>query len=398
MTACHFELDEPQPYGEFGGIAFRRHSGHFTFSPPGDGARVTVDCELVAPEKPSLGAPAVVVEAAHFASHRPLGRDVYLRDGFLFGSGFRHGWIDDKRPEALAAFARCLRAAPPAELGEPKAIYGVGFSATADLLLAALEGHDGPALFDVALPATSARPFVPGAGDGPVLRLNSESDFLALLDSEGGETPIPRPGAPLRWYVATGGPHIPDTPATAGVMLPGCSETPAGSTPLDWTPIARALVQAGDRWVRESVVPPPSRLLNLNRGGEVVRDAVGHALGGVRLPMLDLSRDLSTGPRPAPGIPEADFRARREPSACSHLGDFESIRRIGDRTFFADAASYLEAFRRSTARLVTEGLLLETEAKSLITRAGTAADGGQTLTQAYARGSRPHRATLREAS
>ena len=69
-----------------------------------------------------------------------------------------------------------------------------------------------------------------------------------------------------------------------------------GTTPLDWTPVARALFLAGHRWATEGIEPPPSAYLTEAPEGQIdpvyqaeygleletgiARDENGNALGG----------------------------------------------------------------------------------------------------------------------
>lgn len=165
-------------------------------------------------------------------------------------------------------------------------------------------------------------------------------------------------------------------------MIPPCGITPVGSTPIDWTPIARALFVAGDRWVCEGEAAPPSLYLQVE-DGEPVRDRMGHAAGGVRLPILSLPR---SAPRPRPGgtvdTPEATFRAQRG-GACSYLGAYSQPHSFGDREFFPDAETYLQAFSGSTGSLAEAGYLLPAAAAAMLDAATAAAGNGLAYTQAY---------------
>jgi hypothetical protein len=309
-----------------------------------------------------------------------LGRDVYLEPFHLFTPGYRSAAITDGQkatPAVLAAFARALRTQLPAVLGPVRVVYGVGFSASGNLLAQLLDSPAGAGVFDVSLVGTSARATVPPAAAGRVMRFNSESDFLAALAAGGVELlDQAAAAAHVRWLVATGGPHIPHTDTTAGTDVAGCG-TPRGTTPIGWPAFARAVFVAGDAWARQGVAPPANRLLAVvRRTGAVTRDALGHARGGVRLPPLELA--------------EARFHANA--SACGvggHCGTlfgcYSQPRAIGQAGFFATPAQYLAAFGTAADALVAARLMSPLDRRGILGTAQSAASRNLTYTQYYAR-------------
>jgi hypothetical protein len=363
-----------EPYGRFGRREYLLHRGHLS-----NGPLAELPIELIAPADVGAGVPAVAVEVAHPQSGQVLGRDVYLGPRHLFGGGFRHAAIVGGAPDAatLAAFARALREQARDVLGPVAAVHGVGFSATGNLLADLLASRAGAGAFDGSLVGTSASPALPTPRAGRVVRLSSESDFLDALAAGGAELAAGiGQTTNLRWYVATGGPHVADTPPLAGANVAGCG-SPLGTTPLDWTPIARAAFDAADAWARGRALPPDNRLPEIDPGsGEIVRDGRGHARGGVRLPPLELA--------------EATFHAHA--SSCGRgghcgllFGCYQGVRSLGDRGFFAGAGDYLPAFGAVLDGLVTARLLPRPEASRLRRTAGSAAARGLTFTQHYAR-------------
>lgn len=363
-----------EPYPSFGRKEYLRHLGHFT-----SGA-TQVPFDVIAPKSTGAGLPVVAVETQHPFNGRVVGRDVWLEPYHLFTPGYRYAAITDGRkatPAVLAEFARALRTQLPDVLGAVRVMYGVGFSASGNVLAQLLDSPDGAGVFDVSLVGTSALASVPPASAGRVMRFDSESDFLGALDAGGAELLDLAAGAShLRWYVATGGPHIAHTDGTANSDVAGCG-TPAGTTPINWQPFARALFVAGDAWARQGVAPPDDRLPAVDRRtGEIRRDALGHARGGVRMPSLELA--------------EARFHANA--SACGvggHCGRlfgcYSQPRSIGEPGFFATRGQYLAAFEAAAEQLVAARLMSRLDRRGLFAMARRAASRNLTYTQLYAR-------------
>ena len=68
------------------------------------------------------------------------------------------------------------------------------------------------------------------------------------------------------------------------------------ANPLDWNPVVRALLVAMEQWLKVGTPPPPSMWLTPTEGearygdASMKRDSVGNALGGIRLPDVDVGR------------------------------------------------------------------------------------------------------------
>lgn len=363
-----------EPYPSFGHKEYVRHVGDFV------SGTTLVPFDVIAPRSAAAGLPVVAVETAHPQNGRVVGRDALLEPYHLFTPGYRYAAITDgskATPAVLAAFARALRTQLPAVLGTVRVVYGVGFSASGNLLAQLLDSPAGAGVFDVSLVGASARATVQPAAAGRVMRFNSESDFLGALEAGGIELlQQAATAAHLRWYVATGGPHIPHTDGTANNEVPGCG-TPRGTTPISWQAFARAVFVAGDAWARQGVAPPANRLLAVGpRTGQVLRDALGHARGGVRLPPLELA--------------EARFHANA--SACGaggHCGTlfgcYSQPRAIGQAGFFATPAQYLTAFGAAADALVAARLMSPLDRRGMLGTAQSAASRNLTYTQYYAR-------------
>jgi Alpha/beta hydrolase domain len=319
-----------EPFGTFSGVAFRRYSGFFEGTTSLGGFRVPY--EIVAPDDPAQGNGSVLVEPPHFA-FGSAGRDLVLTRTLLFGNRFSYaavgfgtnglnildptasglvvagaplmdpgalnpfGIVDE---EIIMQFTRALTSHPFAApiLGAVEHCYAYGISQTAAVLLETLYGSEGERLFDLTLLHTALwnPPFeAPGVfqnlpGEfrlpldvGRVLFVESEGDQI-VSDAEDFRRAATH--ADYRVYEVAGAAHL-----------------PWPSNPLDHFMVARALFTAGDRWIRSGVSPPRNTVIELdaNTGVDPVyadrglvthieRDADGNAVGGVRLPEVEVGR------------------------------------------------------------------------------------------------------------
>ncbi|HKS08907.1 MAG TPA: alpha/beta hydrolase domain-containing protein [Pyrinomonadaceae bacterium] len=124
--------------------------------------------------------------------------------------------------------------------GQVNRLYAVGFSDSGNTLRSSYEplGHK---VFDLTFVCTAdySEP-VKFNGDNPIMVVNIDADFDALWNSD---SQFPQ----YRYYDIAGGPHFSNI---------------AGTTPINWLLIARALFIAGDEWVRNGTPPPASGKLS----------------------------------------------------------------------------------------------------------------------------------------
>jgi len=149
--------------------------------------------------------------------------------------------------------------------------------------------------------------------------------------------------------------------------------TSEGTTPLDWAPVARALFLAGHGWATEGIEPPPSAYLaeapegqidpvylaeyGLELEAGIARDENGNALGGIRMPDLEIGRGQYIALDPASFFGMGLLGAFHD-LQCEPLPD--------GSTRFPDHASYVSRFTQQAQRLVAEGFLLPEDAERLI--------------------------------
>ena len=264
------------------------------------------------------------------------------------------GRTDD---EILVDFAKALRDDPLAHelLGTVERVYASGVSDSSTPLKRILYGGSG--VFDLSYlsgTGTSDNPqdaMDAGKVTGKVIVRESERDVVAAAAAQLRD----RHNHPnlYREYEVAGGAHGTDAPC----LPPGYPLAPSfasPTSPIDWAPIDRALLIAGDRWVRLGKEPPPSLALERDPDTNIiVRDDLQNARGGVRLPAIELS--------------EATFTF--EPGFPGLKGVVKDPRSIGDAGFYRDFSSYFRDFGGAARDLVSAGFLLPQDASALVERA-----------------------------
>lgn len=350
---------------------FAGTTSHGTFSVP---------YEITAPAEPAEGNRRILLDVPHF-SNGPISRRAILGPEFLFGSGFSHASVgystirkrildpkpgfdivipdaDPEEPrtdrEIITLFASALRTNPFNLVGNIQKVYAIGFSDAGNAVLKILNQPYGRDAFDLSFPCISDIGSEPVPVSGKVIVYNTEWDF----------TPIKGNAPNYRWYAGAGCPHISDSEQSRQIF-PG-SPTPLppvkGTTPINWDPFMKALFIAGDRWVTEGQEPPPTALLRTTPAGQIMRDAKGNALGGIRHPALEVgeAKFIASIERPI-GDPPSD--------TWPLFGTYENVRSIGDADFFKNFGQYVKAFDDAAKNLSRAGFLLKEGEKDLTGKA-----------------------------
>jgi hypothetical protein len=127
---------------------------------------------------------------------------------------------------------------------------------------------------------------------------------------------------------------MPDTGGVAKLF-------PAGSVPNDfiWQPLERGAFRNLQLWVRSGIKPPQSPGIVLDAKGEIRRDANGNALGGVRMPYIDVPVASYTGYLSAGGM--GGVTGAKKPLAPEAL-----------KALYADHAAFVAKFSAATDRLL----------------------------------------------
>ena len=380
-------------FGTFNGIAYVQYTGEFIGTEAGDYA---VGFEIVAPENPAQGNGVLVMEPMHIMGGTG-GRDAYLTPEFLFGRGFSYAGIwwhpADVNPmeaysvedanEILHNFVLALRQDPEiqAMVGTLEKLYGLGVSKTCEPLLTFLASPDG-SLLDfsfLTVPGWQEETFTPPESANYIIAFQVEADHVRSAMNGTNTKALRGSSEKYRSYEIAGAPHAPDV-AWMREIGPAFGVVSEGTTPLDWTPVMRALFVAGHQWVTEGVEPPPSThlkddnfskmdftyrdvyTLTLETG--IQRDSTGNATGGIRLPDLALGRGLYIAVDPN--------------SPLALLGAFQDLQceLLSDRSLrFADHADYVTQFTEQVQALVDQRFLLPEDAEQMMS-AATASDVG----------------------
>jgi hypothetical protein len=130
--------------------------------------------------------------------------------------------------------------------------------------------------------------------DAPALTLQSESDVTGILNSGIVRQPD---GPTMRLWEVAGTAH-----ADAHLLGPIGASIDCGA-PINDGPlhvVSKAALRALDEWVHTGALPPEAQHLELTSAtpSQIVRDADGIALGGIRTPPVDVPVAVLSG---APG-------------------------------------------------------------------------------------------------
>ena len=373
-----------EPYGTFNGIAYIKYSGRFMGLADAD---YDVPFEIIAPADPSQGNGITIMEP--FRMGMTGGLEGYLTPEFLFELGFSHagiGWHKDGVPpdagyftaqaiEILHNFGMTLREDDVARgmVGEVQMLYSTGVSLATAPLLSLLASKEG-AVLDFSflfVPTLLQETYSQHEDSGKIMMFLAESDLVRSVFLEVHTDALRGSSPTYRSYEVAGGPHIPDVPWVRDLGW-GSEDT----TPLDWTPVARALFLAGHRWTTEGIEPPPSVYFaeapegqndpvyqeeyDLNLVTGIARDDNGNARGGIRLPDLEIGRGQYIA-FDRPSLGGLGLFGTWQDLQCEPLPD-GSVR-------FRNHGAYVSQFTHQAEKLVAQGYLLPAEAERLISDA-----------------------------
>ena len=403
-AAAGFVDTGSEPFGTFGGVEYVRYTGRLVGTTALGTYRVAF--EIVAPVDPALGNHTVLIEPPHFA-FGPAGRDGVLGRNFLFGRGFSYASVgfgttglnilDSTATDLLLAgvpvgalgpdpvtdfdivaqFVQALQSDPFAvgALGAVERTYGYGVSQTAQVWQVVLHQPDGQGLLDLTLldrnlwrapfedPAFGERlpdEFAPLSGVGKVIFVVSEADQLVGRAEQLRRAVVGPEADPhnYRLYEIAGAPHF---------------ALPPPFNPLDFSGVLRAMLIAGDTWIREGIPPPASALLATASPGTIdpvygfetgiARDTNLNALGGIRFPDVEVGRAFFMASLPGfeivPGLP----------GLVGTWSDLKCVPLADGSLRFTNHGDYVSRFVRHANALVSGGYLLEADAETLRTEA-----------------------------
>lgn len=284
--------------------------------------------------------------------------------------------------------ARVLRQPGSGLLGDlsPSQILGTGHSQSAGRLITyanavqpvsrafdglLIHGRFGsaPAL-DQSLASALSMPSQPGLrADSaiPILQLESETDILKTPETQGYLLGQPDHEWLRTWEVA-GTAHIdrntlarlvPELTFTVGLpagvirdpSLVRCSTPQINTAPFRY--VENAAFTHLRRWAAGGAPPPSAPFVARTASGAIARDQYGNALGGIRLPELEVPV--------ARYWPETRPRSKGDPlatAACALFGGTTPFTRAQLAALYPTNADYMRAYRRATDALIASGFML----------------------------------------
>jgi hypothetical protein len=142
--------------------------------------------------------------------------------------------------------------------------------------------------------------------------------------------------------------------STAGLPEMPRTPMPAGQLPNDfaWAPALRAALYNLEQWANKGVAPPRTARITLDKSLEIVRDADGNALGGLRLPYIEVPTARYAGALAASGM--ASIRGAKAPFDQAKL-----------KARYGDHAGYVAKFSAATDKTLKARLILAQDAQDM---------------------------------
>lgn len=193
--------------------------------------------------------------------------------------------------------------------------------------------------------------------DAPYFRTASETE-LELFSFPANDVRQPDSNVYRQWEVA-GTSHA-DTPTTEevnfvnlrdqGFVFPECEHQPQGD--VDMGPYISAALHHLRFWVTDGTAPPPSLYIDLNGTNDVARDQYGNALGGIRIPQLEVPIGSYLPFNSGPGL--CLFAPSLFPFSEEELA-----------ALYRNHGKYVSQFVKAVNRLQAEGYLLPEDAEAM---------------------------------
>jgi hypothetical protein len=290
---------------------------------------------------------------------------------------------DEYSYDVFTQVAQVVRAGGDDPLGglDPEVVIGVGESQSAGRLVTYVnavapltEAFDGYLIHsrgDGGAPLTAGTGGIPPDGVAirtdlgtPVLQFETETDLLGLgfLGARQPDSDTVR-----TWEVAgtahADGSTLEYGRASARVWYDGpdvdfrplCGVENLGPG----APVLRAAFSALSAWVVDGTLPPTSPRI-LTAGDEIVVDALGNAVGGIRTPAVDAPVSTLTGESPAESV------------FCSLFGSTTPLTRQQLMSLYPTHADYVEKVTASADAAVEAGFLLPDDGEAMIEEAKAA--------------------------
>ena len=179
--------------------------------------------------------------------------------------------------------------------------------------------------------------------DVPVIVVNSETElpsYYAVREPDSARIRL--------WEV----------PGTSHVSVPRPSEATQGANWMSYAPVYNAAIRHLHRWIKDAAEPPRMPLVQMKPGApraEVVRDEYGNALGGIRLPDLE--------------VPTASHSGFGEQRAGTRFGflygtaaDFDADQL---KALYPSSEEYLASWNAALERSIEQGMILPEDAAAM---------------------------------
>jgi len=200
-------------------------------------------------------------------------------------------------------------------------------------------------------------PGPPPTNGARVFAVDAQTDLEFNLGALAREKAVDDPNY-VRWEVA-GAPHVP-------VFAMDLTRLGAPhQNPMDWSPIWRSAFYYLDRWVKQGTPPPTAPPIEgtivATDGGDAWRpalDADGNALGGLRLPQIEVPKGVYVG-FDFSWLDPAISKGHEFSSVFGYGGRFEPF---SDETLskrYPTKADYKKAFEAAAQRAFDAGYILE---------------------------------------
>jgi hypothetical protein len=201
--------------------------------------------------------------------------------------------------------------------------------------------------------------------DAAVLQVQTETDVVSLGSHSARQPDTDRV---VTWEIA-GAAHADQEILDYG-LASGRRWAPEASAGLDAEalcgsvntgpqgPVLRAALARLREWVVDGQLPPSAPSLETTEDGQIVRDEVGIALGGVRTPPVDVPTSVLTGE----GSPASVF--------CMLFGQTFPLPAEELAARYGTTADLVEQTRASARAAVAAGFLLDADADAMVDAAG----------------------------
>lgn len=200
-----------------------------------------------------------------------------------------------------------------------------------------------------------------------VLILNSENEVLGHYPYRGLQP------ANVRYWEVAGVGHSPELSYTktqlahSGITLLYNCDYPASDDFIPMYPVGDAALDALNRWVSDGTPPPDSPLVKVIPGtpNTIARDQYGNALGGIRLPQIEVPIGRFIGTNTPTGFlicrTSGGFDLFDGQPAGMTLNDIWNEPTLDQ--MYANHGSYVSAFVQAVDNIVSAGFMLGADAQ-----------------------------------